>query len=54
MHEQPVFRRAGMFAGERYPVAERMARRGFYVPSGLGLTDQDMERVAAALADLLR
>ena len=54
MHEQPVFRRAGMFAGERYPVAERMARRGFYVPSGLGLTDDDAERVAAALAALLR
>ena len=54
MHEQPVFRRAGMFAGERYPVAERMARRGFYVPSGLGMTDADAERVAAALASLLR
>ena len=53
MHEQPVLRRAGLFAGERYPVAERLARRGFYVPSGLGLTDADAERVAAALADLL-
>lgn len=54
MHEQPVFRRAGMFAGERYPVAERLARRGFYVPSGLGLTDADADRVAAALADVLK
>ena len=53
MHEQPVFQRAGLFAGERYPVAERLARRGFYIPSGLGLTDADADRVAGALNDLL-
>ena len=28
MHEQPVFRKMGLFAGERYPEAERRARRG--------------------------
>jgi len=37
MHEQPVFQKMGLFVGEHYPVAENMARRGFYVPSGLGL-----------------
>lgn len=46
MHEQPVFRKMGLFAGERYPVAERLARRGFYVPSGLALTPAEIERVA--------
>ncbi len=45
MHEQPVFQDRGMFAGQRFPVAEKLARRGFYIPSGLGLTVQDMERV---------
>ena len=53
MHEQPVFRRMGLFAGESYPVAERLARRGFYVPSGLALTDAQMEEVAAALTEIL-
>ena len=38
MHEQPVLRRMGLFAGETYPNAERLARRGFYLPSGLPLT----------------
>lgn len=52
MHEQPVLRRLGLFAGECYPVAERLARRGFYLPSGLALTDVQMERVSAALASL--
>ena len=54
MHEQPVFQRAGMFADERYPVAERLARRGFYVPSGLGLTDADQDHVARVLSGLLK
>jgi perosamine synthetase len=51
MHEQPVFTRRGWFAGERYPVAERLARRGFYLPSGMALTDDEIERAAAALKE---
>ena len=38
MHEQPVFRKMGLFAGISCPVAERIARRGFYLPSGVALT----------------
>jgi perosamine synthetase len=54
MHEQPVFRRMGLFEGERYPVAERLARRGFYVPSGMALTDGEMETVADEVKKLMR
>lgn len=53
MHEQPVLRKLGLFGGERYPVAERLARRGFYVPSGLALTEQQRTAVAAALRQVL-
>ena len=53
MHQQPVFRHRGLFAGESHPVAERIARRGFYVPSGLGLTDRELERVAATVRAVL-
>jgi perosamine synthetase len=49
MHEQPVFEKMGLFTGEQYPAAECIARRGFYLPSGLALTDEQMERVAAAV-----
>lgn len=48
MHEQPVFLKQGLFTGERYPVAERMARRGFYLPSGLALSEAQMHRAAEA------
>jgi perosamine synthetase len=54
MHEQPVFRKMELFAGESYPVAERIARRGFYIPSGMALTDEQLERSAAAVREVLR
>jgi len=54
MHEQPVFRKMGLFAGERYPVAERLARRGFYIPSGMALTGTQMEEVTSAVKEIMR
>lgn len=54
MHEQPVFLRRGLFAGVRCPVAERLARRGFYLPSGAGTTDEQVDRVSEAVRGLLK
>jgi perosamine synthetase len=54
MHEQPVFRKRGLFEGESYPVAERLARRGFYIPSGLALTEPQIQQVANAVQAILR
>jgi perosamine synthetase len=51
MHEQPVLRKMGFFSGVSCPVAERVARRGFYLPSGLALTRNQAERVAQALRE---
>lgn len=53
MHLQPVFRKTGMFAGETYPVAEHLYRHGFYIPSGMGLTETQMNFVAEALHRIL-
>jgi perosamine synthetase len=53
MHEQPVLRQKGLFVGESYPVTERLARRGLYVPSGLTLTQSQIETVCHAVRDVL-
>lgn len=45
MHEQPVYRNAGMFPGEEHKNAELLARKGFYIPSGLALTEEQMGEV---------
>ncbi len=53
MHWQPVLKRRGLFHGESYPVAERLCRRGFYIPSGMALTDAQIEIVASAVREVL-
>jgi perosamine synthetase len=53
MHEQPVFHGMGLFVGERYPVTERIARKGLYIPSGLAITEQQMDLVCTAVRDVL-
>ena len=50
LHEQPIFRRMGLFRDVRCPAAERLARRGFYLPSGLRLTVIDIDHVAKSVA----
>lgn len=53
MHEQPVLRKLGLFTGERYPVAERIARQGLYLPSGMTITGEQIERVCGAVRQVL-
>ena len=53
MHEQPVLRERGYFAGEAYPVTERLARRGLYLPSGLTLTEAQIDTACVAVRDIL-
>lgn len=53
MHEQPVFRDQGLFLGEHYPNCERIARRGFYLPSGLTLSEEQQHTVCSAIKDVL-
>jgi perosamine synthetase len=53
MHEQPVFQRMGWYPKEKHPVTERISRRGFYVPSGMGLTRKQQLRVIEAVKHAL-
>jgi perosamine synthetase len=53
MHEQPVFQKRGLFLNERYPTAERIARQGLYLPSGLALTEAQLSRVCDAVQEVL-
>jgi perosamine synthetase len=53
MHEQPALHDRGLFAGESYPVAERIARQGLYLPSGLGLAEAEIDRVCQAVGEAL-
>jgi perosamine synthetase len=54
MHEQPALKERGLFQGEHFPVAERLARQGLYLPSGLALQECDIDRVCQAVREALR
>lgn len=54
MHMQPVLQRLGLFEGEQYPIAERLYRRGFYIPSGMALTDDQIKESALAVKEVLQ
>ncbi len=53
MHEQPVFLKKGLFNGVQCPVASNLARRGFYIPSGMALTDDQINFVAEKIREVL-
>ena len=53
IHEQPVYRNMGLFLDETYPNAEYLARKGFYIPSGLALTTEQMDEVVRKLTKVM-
>lgn len=48
-----VMRAGEWFCRESYPVAERLARQGLCLPSGMALTDGQLESVADTLQAIL-
>lgn len=53
MHLQPVLKQMGLFKDEKYPVSEKLYNRGFYIPSGLGITDEQQMTVAQTIQQIL-
>tara|TARA_B110000196_G_scaffold175022_1_gene150111 strand:- start:71 stop:1195 length:1125 start_codon:yes stop_codon:yes gene_type:complete len=54
MNQQPVLREMGFFLNESYPVAERIYKQGFYIPSGLALTSEHINHVINKLIEVLK
>lgn len=54
MHKQPVFEKMGLFKNESYPIAENLGLRGFYIPSGLALTEDQIQFVVKTINKILK
>jgi perosamine synthetase len=52
MHAQPVFRKRGLFAGERCPVSERLGAQGLYLPSGSDLNGEEILFVCGKIREI--
>lgn len=53
MHLQPALIHQGLFAEESYPCAEFLWKYGIYLPSGVGITDDEIEYVSQSLKSIL-
>jgi perosamine synthetase len=54
LHQQPVLLKRGLVDPISLPVTESLAGRGMYLPSGLGLTAADQERVIERVRSFLQ
>jgi perosamine synthetase len=54
LHEQPVLNNFGLAKQPRLPVAEDLARSGFYIPNGLGLREPDIRYVIEKVREVLQ
>ena len=52
MHLQPVFKKMKLFKRESYPVSEKLFKYGFYIPSGIGNTDKEINFVIKIIKKL--
>ena len=53
MHEQPFFNQRQLFLDKHCPVAERLARQGIYLPSGLNLNEDQLEQICNAVHNVI-
>jgi perosamine synthetase len=53
MHKQPVFLNNGLFKNETLPHSESIAIRGFYIPSGLAITEHQINEVVNTVRSLI-
>lgn len=54
MHEQPIYIKMGLFKNEQYKNSEYLARKGFYIPSGLALTKEQMSKVIDGVVKVMK
>jgi perosamine synthetase len=54
MNLQPVFKKMGLFEGERCPIAKELSQKGLYLPSGIGLKEEEIDYVIKTIKEIAR
>ena len=52
MHLQPIYKKMKLFRNSNFPVSEYISNKGFYIPSGIGLTKNEQNRVIKNLYEI--
>ena len=51
LHSQPVLKRYG-FKNRDFPISTDLAQRGFYLPSGLAITEKQIKKVVDSIKEI--
>lgn len=55
MHKQKIFKKMNLFKSkEKFINSENLSKNGFYLPSGLGITNKEIDIVAKTLLNILK
>ena len=54
MHKQKIFKRMRLFNKEKYPISEYLSKKGLYLPSGLGITNKQIDYVSEMANKILK
>ena len=54
MHKQDVFKKLNLFKKEKYPNAEYLSNNGFYIPTGIDLTRNQLKYIADTVNSLTK
>ena len=54
MNKQFIYNKMGLFRKEKYPVAEYLAKNGFYIPSGLGITKKEQIYIVKQINSIIK
>ena len=53
MHKQTIFKKMNLFKNIKMPISERISSKGFYLPSGLGIKNEEIDYVSKNLIKIL-
>ena len=45
LHKQPFLKKLGFFKNQKFKNSEYLAKNGFYIPSGLGITINQQKKI---------
>jgi perosamine synthetase len=54
LHMQPVLKKFGIEPKGEFPNSEKLYEYGFYLPSGLGISNEEIEKVVSIMTNILR
>ena len=52
MHKQPIFKKLGILDNINRPISETLYEKGFYIPTGLNLTNEKLDYISEEVKKL--